>query len=616
MRLVPILIAFLFPVAAGAASAQSGAVLTHAAAREGQDLSGSWTYSIDPSRDGLYGFHGSPAGEGHQRFDPRDVEAVIRERPEALFEYDMRRAARTTLPGSWTGHDPELRHYEGLVWYDRAFEANLEDDERAFLHIGAANYTARVYVNGELVGTHRGGFTPFAFEVTDRLVDGENRVTLGVDSARDETSIPSPVTDWETYGGITRPVRLVIVPETFIDEAWVRMTQEGRIAATVALDGPEAAQRPVAVRVPELDLTLQGSTNRNGVFEAEAPAPERLRRWSPEAPRLYDVQIEAGADSLPERVGFRTIEVRGEKLLLNGEPIFLRGICMHEEELGRDPARAITEAAARALLTEIKDGLNANFVRLAHYPHAETTVRLADEMGLLVWSEIPVYWRIAWENDEALATARTMLEENVRRDRNRASVILWSVGNETPVGEQRNAFLRRLIADVRRLDDTRLVTAALLTEFREQDGELLTRITDPLTADLDVMAVNAYHGWYGPLPVERVSEVRWQSEWNKPLIFSEFGAGALAGFHDPDSRQKFSEEYQAEIYRETLEMAEGVPFLQGMSPWILKDFRSPRRQHPVYQQGWNRKGLISETGERKEAFGVLADFYEEMEAER
>jgi beta-glucuronidase len=199
-----------------------------------------------------------------------------------------------------------------------------------------------------------------------------------------------------------------------------------------------------------------------------------------------------------------------------------------------------------------------------------------------------------------------MLAENIRRDRNRAAIILWSVANETPVGDARNAFLRTLIGDVRALDDSRLVTAALLSK---REGRIST-VDDPLVADLDVMAINTYAGWYTPDSLASLPGMEWRAPAQKPLIFSEFGADALAGYHDdPANPHKFSEEYQAEYYRQTLAMAAKVPFLRGMSPWILKDFRSPRRQHPVYQQGWNRKGLISETGQRKAAFFVLAEDY-------
>ncbi|NHK26827.1 beta-glucuronidase [Parvularcula flava] len=608
-----ILCGLTVPTATGQDAPGPEIVLTNSASREHLDLTGAWTYSIDPYRDGLKSFHGNGPGLGHRRYETTDVESVTRENPTARYEYDMRREKIVTLPGSWVNHAPELRHYDGLMWYAREFDASPESGQRAFLRFGAANYTAHVYFNGELVGRHDGGFTPFAFEVTDLLQDGENLLVVGVDAQRTDQTVPPPVTDWETYGGLTRPVRLIYTPETFIDEARAWLGKDGSIMAEIALDGPRAGGRDVSVTIDALGLTLDGRTDRNGVWQGSTPAPEDLSLWSPESPALYDVAFTAGNDTLPERIGFRTIEASGTDILLNGEPIYLRGISMHEEELGADPGRIMTEPAIRALLSEIKDGLNGNFVRLAHYPHSELTTRLADEMGLLVWSEIPVYWLIDWDNPDTLAEARTMLAENMTRDMNRASIIIWSVANETPVGDDRNRFLGTLIDDVRTRDDSRLVSAALLTTSETRNGTMRTWIDDPLADNLDILAVNTYNGWYGGPALDGVDDIIWESRHDKPMIFSELGAGALAGFADEEIRRKFSESFQADYYRATLAMSEKIPHLKGMSPWILKDFRSPRRQHPVYQQGWNRKGLISETGQRKQAFYVLSDFYRNMQ---
>ncbi|MDE2621347.1 MAG: beta galactosidase jelly roll domain-containing protein, partial [Sphingomonadales bacterium] len=520
-----------------------------------------------------------------------------------------------TLPGSWLAATPELRHYQGLVWYQRTFTVPAARSGRTFLRFGAANYATVVYLNGQPLGRHEGGFTPFAFEATRLLRDGENQITIGVDSAATPTTVPPPVTDWENYGGVTRAVRLVETPATYVDQAWVRLTRDGRIAVDARLDGPGAANAPVRLRIADLRIDLAGKTDAAGNWRATMAAPRALVRWSPEQPRLYDVSLVAGADQWRDRIGFRTIERRGADILLNGKPVFLRGISMHEEEIAANPARIITPENARALLTEIKGGLHGNYVRLSHYPHSEVMTRAADELGLLVWSEVPVYWMVAWDNPATLATARNMLAENILRDRNRASIAIWSVANETPVSEARNAFLRRLIGDVRALDDSRLVSAALLVERDKVPGAPSMTMADPLAADLDVLAINTYNGWYTQDRLADLPGSVWHVPADKPLVFSEFGADARAGFHSPGTMQKFSEEFQAEFYRKTLEMAEHLPTLRGMSPWILKDFRSPRRQNPDFQLGWNRKGLISETGQRKQAFAVLADYYARKAAE-
>lgn len=587
-------------------------LLTSADMRAGTDLSGPWHYSIDPFRSGLAGFHGETPGESQQRYRDVDPRKEMQNDNRAMDEFDMGRSPVTTLPSSWLTQAPELRYYQGLMWYQRTFPAPAERKGRYFLRFGAANYSTTVYLNGQPLGRHEGGFTPFAFEVTKLLRSGDNQITVGVDAQATEATVPPPVTDWENYGGITRPIRLISTPDTYVDDAWVRLTRDGRLAVDAHLDGPHAASRPVRLKIAELGLDWAGRTDARGDWRATEAAPRALLRWSPERPKLYDVTIAAGDDTWRDRIGFRTIEVRGPDILLNGRPIFLRGMSLHEEEIGAEPTRAITPAAARALLGELRDGLHGNYVRLAHYPHSEVMTRMADEMGMLVWSEVPVYWRVAWSNPDTLATARNMVAENILRDRNRASIMLWSVANETPVNDARNTFLRTLVADVRALDDTRLVGAALLTERSTgPDGRPVIAMADPLADALDVVAINTYFGWYTPDRLDDLAGFGFRVPANKPLIFSEFGADAKAGFHDLRAMpQKFSEEYQADFYRKTLAMVDRIPTLRGMSPWILKDFRSPRRQEPEYQQGWNRKGLISETGQRKAAFDVLAQYYD------
>jgi len=616
MRWLQHLLAFLVvaaPAAAATSPALSHGVLVSADMRPAIDLDGAWTWSIDPYRTGLKNFHGDAPSPTARRYNDFDVTEAMRHDPRALYEFDMDRAPVVHLPQSFLTYSPQMRYYSGLVWNQRRFTAHPQVGKRAFLRFGAVDYHAYVYLNGKFVGEHEGGFTPFSFEVTKLLRDGDNRLTVGADSARTAADVPPPSTDWENYGGITRPVSLVFTPATYIDDAWIRLTRDGRIVATVKLDGPAAANAPVRLTIPALKLTLSGRTAADGSWNAITAAPRSLKRWSPESPTLYDVRFVSGDDALNDRVGFRTIEVSGHDILLNGKPIFLRGISIHAEEFGDDPTRALTPAAAHALLTEAKQGLHANFVRLAHYPHPETMLRAADELGLLVWSEIPVYWVVDFKNEQTLKTALQIQTESIQRDRNRASIIIWSVGNETPVSDARNAFLRALIANAHRLDDTRLVSAALLASRKGN----VQSIDDPIAPDLDVLAANTYNGWYTQDPLSNVPSIVWREPVDKPLIFSELGAGALAGYHDdPASPHKFSEEFQAEFYRQTLAEASKIPFLRGLSPWILKDFRSPNRQHPIYQQGWNRKGLESETGQRKQAFDVLASYYRSLEQRR
>jgi beta-glucuronidase len=374
------------------ATVDNSPLLVSADMRDGVDLSGSWHYSVDPFRAGLAGFHGETPGESQQRYLDLDVAKAMKDDNRAMYEFDLARSPITTLPSSWLTEAPELRYYQGLMWYQRTFPAPAARKGRYFLRFGAANYSTYVYLNGKPVGRHEGGFTPFAFEVTKLLRAGDNQITVGVDAQATEATVPPPVTDWENYGGITRPIRLISTPDTYVDDAWVRLTRDGQLAVDAHLDGAQAGNHAIRLKIAALGLDLAGTTDAKGDWRTTIAAPRALVRWSPEQPKLYDVTIASGDDQWRDRIGFRTIEVRGPDILLNGKPIFLRGISLHEEELGTEPTRAITPAAARALLGEIKDGLHGNYVRLAHYPHSEVMTRLADEMGIIVWSEVPVYW--------------------------------------------------------------------------------------------------------------------------------------------------------------------------------------------------------------------------------
>src|SRR5688500_8997549 len=279
------------------ASAQElpeGPILAAADLREGTSLDGTWTYSIDPYRDGVAGFHGSEAGTGHRRWDDTDVGQARAADPLALYEYDMDTAPRAELPASWLTHAPEMRHYQGLVWYQKRFDAAPEPGKRYFVRFGAANYAAEAWLNGMRLGRHEGGFTAFAFEITGLLRASGNRLVVGVDSTHTERTVPPPVTDWETYGGITRSVRLIEVPATFVDDAWVRLTDDGRIAVDIALDGPQAAGAMVELAIGELGVRRRATAGADGRARFDVPAPANLRRWSPASPTLYDVTVSVG----------------------------------------------------------------------------------------------------------------------------------------------------------------------------------------------------------------------------------------------------------------------------------------------------------------------------------
>jgi beta-glucuronidase len=590
--------AFVFLVLAAAASrAQQTDLIQNASARQGASLNGRWQALLDPYEAGYYDFHLNPIKDGGLGANR------VPENKGDKFELAFLPATATlAVPGDWNTQRPELLWYEGSIWYRHEFDyAAPAAPRRQFLWFGAANYQAVVFVNGKKVGRHEGGFTPFQFEVTGLLKEHGNAVIVKVDNQRHADAVPPTMTDWWNYGGLTREVRLVEVPQTFIQDYQVQLEKgsAGRVAGWVRLNGARKRQK-VVIRIAEANASMTVETGEDGYARFTFPAA--LSLWSPENPKLYAVSVEAETDRVQDRIGFRSIAVSGTKILLNGKPVFLRGVAIHAEAPFR-AGRVFSEADARTLLGWAKE-MGCNFVRLAHYPHDEAMTRLADEMGLLVWSEIPVYWAVQWENAAVYARAEQQLVEMITRDRNRASVVFWSMANETPLGDARTKFLSSLAAKARELDSTRLIAAATLPHTGAPDTIVLD---DPLGKALDVLGCNEYIGWYDGSP-DKADRTSFQNTYDKPLVMSEFGAEAPFGNHG-DENTAWTEEYQANVYRHQLSMLQRIPFLQGMAAWILMDFRCPRRFLSGVQDYYNRKGLFSDRGEKKQAYYVLRDFY-------
>ncbi len=613
--------------------------ITNADSRAGQSLDGEWAYIVDQVGIGDTSILGTPNKDGF--FNDAKARG-----PGDLLEYDFDASPTLTIPGAWTEQKEDLKRYAGTVWLRRRFAHTNDPSRRYFLHFGAVNYHAKVYLNGQLLGEHAGGFTPFSLEATKVLRDGDNSLVLRVEAERRADRLPALRMDWWNYSGITRSVRLLDLPATFVSNYAVMLGGSGdarTIKIDVETDG--AAPSEVTIAIPELGLA-RSLKLQPGERRSVSLAPDCLDLWSPENPRLYNITLRSGDDVIADRVGFRTIQTAGRKLLLNGRPLYLRGISIHDERLGAAGGRIRTREEAAALLDKVEE-LGANFIRLAHYPHNEHMLREADERGLLVWSELPIYWGIDWANPATLASAKRQFEEMKLRDQNRAAIIIWSIANETARSPERLAFLTDLAAYVRSLDDTRLLSAALLPDYSEAAiGKLVSTVTglakgepvdtypitldDPLGGVVDIVSVNMYYGWYYARPIslatgvdpatirdaelQLVPKIRLNNVFAKPMVLSEFGAGAVAGRRGNDNKV-WTEDYQARLYRAHLGLLLSNPNLQGVSPWVLKDFRSPMRPLPGVQDYWNRKGIISPTGEQKLAFDVLKFMYRAYETQ-
>ncbi len=560
--------------------------------RQTESLDGPWHFTLDLYDEGL-----RQKWYAYKPLAPEDW-TVPR-------DYDPWLGDTVPVPSCWNLLKPEWFYFEGTAWYSRLLAIDPpKAGERVFLRIGAAANSARVFLNGAFLGVHHGASTPFCIDLTDRIESGDNRLLIAVNNTRHRGAIPMRHTDWFNYGGIHREVSLIRVPRRSIRDFFVHLVPDGtfsRIALRAEIQDPStnADAGPVRFFIPELGVDVTVPVV-DGIATVTVAAKPDL--WSPARPRLYDVVAEIDGDRVDDRVGFREIRADGTRIRLNGEDIFLKGISVHEDDV--ETGRVTSPADIERRFRHAK-ALGCNFLRLTHYPHHEDVARLADTHGILLWSEIPVYWAVDFTAPATYDDADNQLRELIRRDRNRASVIVWSVGNENADTDARLSFMSQLADTARAMDPTRPVAAACLLDFKN------LRIADRLTDHLDIIGINEYFGWYLPNMDDLVAIGR-NSQPSKPVIITETGAGAVAGRTGPQGAL-FTESHMADVYRRQLKVIETLDYVRGLTPWILYDFRSERRRNP-FQRGFNRKGLIAEDKEtRKSAFGVLAAFYRSRE---
>lgn len=564
--------------------------VTNVLNRQQTSLNGKWQVIIDPVDFGI----GSWA-------------AIYKDKKPSgktdFYEYSFEGGPVFDVPGDFNSQLPELKYYESTVWYKKTFIYRNRLKNRFLLYFDAVNYKTDVFLNSEKIGSHEGGFTPFQFDITEKVKEGENSVIVRVNNERQKDGVPSLGYDWLNYGGITRDVRLIEVPHTYIDDYFIQLQKNNLnvIKGYVKLSGAIKPQK-VKIQIPEAKIEFESTTDAEGLMNFQIPA--KLTLWTPDIPKLYKIKVSCETDTLSDEIGFRTIETKGTDILLNGKPVFLKGVNFHEE-MPQRKGRAYSEADALVLLTWAKE-LGCNFIRTAHYPQNEYIVRLAERMGLMIWEEIPVFQSISFGNAQTRELMNNQLKEMLRRDKNRCSIVIWSMSNETSPGKERTKAISALADLCRSIDNTRLLSSAFNNV--KYDGKKVI-IEDTLINSLDVIGVNEYIGWYKKWP-NTPGDVEWVSDFNKPLIISEFGGEALYGNHGPaDIASSWSEEFQERLFKDQVAMFKKIPFLRGCCPWILADFQSTRRLHPLYQNGWNRKGLLSDKGNKKKAWFVMKEFY-------
>ena len=617
--------------------------------RQITSLNGEWSYIVDPMNNGL------PESSFFGGFPKNKTQKTGME----LIEYNFETAAKIQIPGAWNAVDKKLFFYRGPVWLYKKFNYQLKKEAITHLYIEGSNFTTKIFINGSIVGEFEGGYVPFNFDISKYLKDGENILLVQTDNTLNKSSVPTQKTDWWPWGGIVGDVYILETPKKFIQNAYLQLNPEKFSEAlfNVEMNQKLSGQR-IVLEIPELQFKDEFITNGTGFIRESIKITPQL--WSPDDPKLYKVIISTDQEIISDEIGFRSIKVKGQNIYLNNSEIQFKGISMHSEPIGI-PGPAFSKEHFQDLLLTAKD-LNINFIRAAHYPYTRHLAKVADRLGLMLWEEVPVYWNIDWDNSETLNIATNQITRLVQRDQNRASVVVWSVANETPLSSSRMKFLKTLLSEIEAIDSTRLTTAALLSGSEEEfkalvlvlalqgvnsqwvnpsekaifqfildqanipiDSELNFSISidDPLGESVDLISYNEYFGWYyvtfftdqmmipegtlRKLMFEVMPNIKISSVFNKPIHISEFGAGAKYGNH---SNKIWSEEYQARLYRHQLEMLSNNPQIKGISPWVFKDFRAMLRPLPGIQDFYNRKGLIDENGNKKEAFDVLADFYE------
>ena len=613
------------------------------------NLNGEWSYIVDPMNNGL------PESSFFGGFPKNKTQKTGME----LIEYNFETAAKIQIPGAWNAADEKLFFYRGPVWLYKKFRYSPKKESLTHLYIEGSNFTTKIFINGSIVGKFEGGYVPFNFEISEYLKDGDNILLVQTDNALNESSVPTQKTDWWPWGGIVGDVYIVETPKQFIRNAYLQLNPENFSQAHFNLEmNDRFAGQEIHLEIPELQFSNKFITNSSGAITENIKITPQL--WSPSSPKLYEVIISSNNESINDEIGFRSIKTQGKKIYLNNSEIRFKGIAMHSEPIGID-GPAFSQEHFKELLSTAKE-LNINFVRAAHYPYTRHLAKIADQFGLMLWEEVPVYWNIDWSNPETLTIAKNQITRLVQRDQNRASVVVWSVANETPLSSSRMQFLNALLSEIEVTDTSRLTTAALLSGSEEQFRSLVLvlalqgaksewvdpkekaifksildranvsidhelnfslSIEDPLGDSVDLISYNEYFGWYyvtfftdqmmisegtlRQLMFEVMPKIKISSIFDKPIHISEFGAGAKYGNH---TNKIWSEEYQAKLYKHQLEMLSNNPQIQGISPWVFKDFRAMLRPLPGIQDFYNRKGLIDESGNKKEAFGVLADFYE------
>lgn len=541
-------------------------------------------------------------------------------------DWDRRRWHKVPVPGVWNKYAERLDIYEGVCWFAREFYVeSLPKGGTVLLRFGGVNYKCRVFLNGQEIGGHEGGYTEFVLDASGVLKEGQNLLAVQVDNRATITKLP-PCLGYFNYGGIHRDVMLEIHPAEYMKDVFIFAIPENKGGRLRVRGRCNKGGKGLCIRVTCNGRMVSNSVDSTGNFVLELSLP-KIIPWTPQAPVLYPVHILLlrGKEVLHElsyNVGFRTIKIEKGQILLNGRPIFLKGICyVYDSPVSGLTMKTETFMGDLALLKEL--GVNA--IR-SHFPFTHEFYEACDRAGIMVWVETPIYCihpqtadkNTVFSDPAFTALAEQMIEEMIRTVWNHPSVIIYSLGNECNTeNPEAKDFFEALAAKIRSLDDSRLVSYAALYAN-----------VGPLAQMVDILGINEYWGWYdkifkpqsqnpsGSEPIDlkilddKLTELK--RRYKKPMLLTEFGADSIPGYHSR-SRDLWSEEYHADLLRETFAVLKRHPEICGAFPFCLTDYRDPSKYVNAYWDYMNYKGVVSYERRPKKAFYALKAIYAEMQ---
>lgn len=534
------------------------------------------------------------------------------------------------VPATWKKEFEKLEWYDGHVNYVLDFECeNIPENHEAFLCFDQVIYHCDVYLNGQNVGSHQWGYSPFQLNVTG-LLGKKNRLFVLVENFMKEDRVPGIRCDWNNDGGITGEVKIVFVPRTYVENFHVQTTlteDKVELHNKILIAGKDKSKTAeVTFEIEELGIkeTHQIPTSTNYSF-THSIIKDKVDLWCPENTKLYDVKIHCEGEVVHDQIGLREIKTQGTQMLLNGKELRLTGVAVHSEF--PETGRVATDEGIELMLKKARE-LGCNFLRCAHYPYQDKFARAMDKAGMLWWEEVPVYWLPEIHKEPLCSKALGMLEEAIDRDWNRASLIIWSVSNEC-AGDGLGATKALTLKDgnypywvkacklIRDKDPGRLISSADAGHRKTKNSKWTPDAGDAFDHDpdadvflpghpdefydlLDVLGANLYVSVKGANPATTDKWVDMLRPFNKPLMLTEFGSMSTT---EDDANRSPDEvghpEYHEAILREGYQACHQHPEIVGVVPWALMDVRVP-----MHWRWYNR-------GSGTFAYGFLDNQYKE-----